>query len=98
MKIYHKTSEESFTVNLGSDMAIPIGTLAEKIIKISDKDIDIKFDDSKPVGPLSRSPDLSKIKIFLNWEPTTTLEEGLRPTYEWVEETLIGKKQLITKR
>lgn len=97
MKIEEYTTDESLTVNLGSDVPIPIKTLAEKIVKISEKDIPITYDTSKPVGPLSRAPNISKIKKILNWKPTTTLDEGLIPTYEWVEEALLGKKQVIRK-
>jgi dTDP-glucose 4,6-dehydratase len=33
--------------------------------------------------PMVRQPDISKARKVLGWEPTVTLEEGLRRTVAW---------------
>jgi nucleoside-diphosphate-sugar epimerase len=88
LKLEEKASIPPVVVNIGSDKEVSIGTLAEKIVKISGKTIKIKYDVSKPVGPTSRSPDTHKIRKTLGWKDTYTLEEGLKNTYKWVEKRL----------
>jgi len=75
-------------VNVGSDEEVLIRTVAEKIVKISGKSIEIKYDLTKPVGPASRTADVHKAKTLLGWGPIVGLDEGLRRTYTWVKERL----------
>lgn len=79
---------ENLTVNLGSTDEITVGKLAQMIVELSKKEIKIKFDLSKPRGALSRKPDLAFIKRELNWEPRTSLKDGLERTYSWAEKRL----------
>jgi nucleoside-diphosphate-sugar epimerase len=81
-------------VNLGNgDEVVTINELAEKIITISGKDIDIEHDLSKPTGTDKYAIDDTKMKSELDWEPSISLEEGLRRVYEWAERELEGTKQ-----
>ena len=75
---------------MGGNKPIHIKELAERIVNISGKKIKIKYDVTEPSGPLSRIPDLSRAKKLLDWKPTTSLDDGLRKTYHWMEETLKG--------
>ena len=81
-------STNSIIVNVGSDEAVPISTIAEKIVKISGKDIPIIYDPTKPVGPLSRTADTTRAKTLLGWQPRIGLDEGLKRTYSWIENGL----------
>ena len=81
---------DHITMNVGGNRPIHIKELAEKIVKISGKDITIQYDKTKPGGPKSRVPELSLIKKVLDWGPTTSLDEGLSKTYEWMEKVLAG--------
>jgi len=88
LKLEEKASFPPVVVNIGSDKEISIGTLAEKIVKISGKSLKIKYDTSKPIGPISRSPVTTKAREILGWKDVVTLEEGLKKTYVWVEKRL----------
>ena len=77
-------------VNIGSGEALPVKALVEKIIEISGKTIEPVYDPSKPVGPLSRTADVSRAKALLGWEPRVSLDEGLKRTFRWVDERLSG--------
>lgn len=88
MKIEKKASSPAMIVNVGSDQQVPIRAMAEKIVKISGKGISMKYDPSKPVGPISRTADISKAKTLLDWYPKTSLDEGLKRTYAWIEKRL----------
>ncbi|MFX0149867.1 MAG: NAD-dependent epimerase/dehydratase family protein [Candidatus Hodarchaeota archaeon] len=70
-------------INLGGKELISIKELAKKIVVISGKEIKIKYDLSGPIGTNQYCADTTRMKEMLNWEPKTTLEEGLRTTYEW---------------
>ena len=91
-KVYESDESSYFpiVVNIGSDISVPISVLAEKIIKVSGRDLKIKYDAAKPVGPLSRTANITKIKELLGWQPKTSLDEGLRYMYAWAEKMLRG--------
>jgi nucleoside-diphosphate-sugar epimerase len=61
------------------------------VVKISGKDIPIRYDISRPEGDKARSADYSKAKKVLGWEPLVSLEEGLKQQFKWV------KKQIMVK-
>jgi nucleoside-diphosphate-sugar epimerase len=75
-------------VNIGSGVATSIGTLASKIVKMSGKNIRLEFDSSIPMGPISRTADITRVRETLEWKPKVNLEEGLQLTYEWVKRKL----------
>lgn len=76
-----KTKYELY--NCGGGQAYPILDLAKIIMNINDKDLQFKFDTTKPDIPTTVILNCDKAKIDLGWEPTTTVEEGLRKTSEW---------------
>lgn len=72
-------------IQIGPSTCTSIREVAEMIVKISGKNIDIKFDVSKPEGDKARAADYSKAKKVLGWEPIVSLEEGIRAQYSWIE-------------
>lgn len=72
-------------VNVGAGRAVSINALAEKVTKISGKKIKPVYDAVKPVGPVSRTADISRAREILDWEPKVGLEDGLERTYKWIE-------------
>ena len=72
-------------LNLGSDQIVAINELAEIIIDISGKrDLSIRHIDG-PQGVRGRNSDNARLRDVLEWEPSTRLEDGLVPTYRWIE-------------
>jgi GDP-D-mannose 3',5'-epimerase len=88
LKLEDKASYPPLKVNVGHPDTVSIRELAELVVQVSGKSIEIKFDPSKPAGPRSRIPDVRKARRELNWEPTTSLREGLERTYRWIEDSL----------
>ena len=77
-------------LNLGTDRMVTINELAQIIIDISGKhDVTIKHIDG-PQGVRGRNSDNSLLREVLGWEPGIDLEEGLVPTYRWIEKQLRG--------
>lgn len=77
------------TYNVGTGHAVAIQDILNKIISMSDKDIEVKVDPGKlrPVDVPIIEPDISKIKREVGWEPLIPLEQTLRETLEhWRKE------------
>jgi len=85
LKLEEKAANPPITANVGSGQAVSIGALAKKIVKLSGKKFNIVFDTTKPVGPVSRTADMSEARALLGWQPQVSLDEGLKQTYTWVE-------------
>lgn len=77
-------------IQLGPSMCTTIKEISETIVRISGKNIAINYDTSKPEGDLARAANYSKAKQILGWEPTVTLEQGLRSLYKWIEKQQIS--------
>ena len=78
-------------IQIGPSECTSIQEIAEKIVQISGKEIDIFYDTSKPEGDKARSADYSKAKKVLGWEPKVSLEEGLKLQYKWIENQINNK-------
>jgi UDP-glucuronate decarboxylase len=73
-------------INLGNPEEIPIGLLAEKIIQSTGSTSKIMFATLPEDDPKRRCPDISKARTYLQWEPQTSLKEGLRRTVDYFRE------------
>jgi GDP-D-mannose 3', 5'-epimerase len=81
-------SDHSEPLNLGTEEMVSINELARIIIELSGKhDISLRHIDG-PQGVRGRNSDNSRLREVLGWEPRTTLHEGLRETYQWIEKQL----------
>jgi GDP-D-mannose 3', 5'-epimerase len=80
-------------LNLGTDRMVSINELARIIIDISGKpNIGIRHVPG-PQGVRGRNSDNTLLREVLGWEPQIDLEEGLVPTYRWIEEQ-VKERQL----
>jgi GDP-D-mannose 3', 5'-epimerase len=70
-------------VNIGSEELVSINRLAEMIMEIACKRLEIRNTEG-PVGVRGRTSDNALIARHLGWRPTMPLVHGLRETYEWV--------------
>jgi nucleoside-diphosphate-sugar epimerase len=76
-------------INIGnSKEVVSMNELARKIIDISGKELDIEHDLSMPTGTDKYAADMSKMRNELEWEPSVSLDEGLKQVYEWAETKL----------
>jgi nucleoside-diphosphate-sugar epimerase len=75
-------------INVGSSKEITIGDLAQKISVLLGKKGEIVHDSDRIRPEASEverlQADIKKAKKLLNWEPRTSLDEGLTQTIEWV--------------
>lgn len=72
-------------VNIGSEEMINMNDFMNMIIKISGKNLTIHNKAFNGVGVRGRNSDNRLIREKLGWEPIYPLEEGIRTTYEWIQ-------------
>ena len=88
MGLMHSPVELTGPVNLGNPTERSIRDIAECIIDLTGSRSRIV---SKPLptdDPQRRRPDISQARERLEWQPTVTLEEGLRKTIAYFERLL----------
>ena len=78
-------SDFSEPLNLGQDRMVTINQLADIVGKIAGIKIIKKHIDG-PMGVRGRNSDNTKLREVLGWEPKISLEDGLKTTYEWIEQ------------
>jgi len=78
-------------LNIGQDRMISINELVDIVASVANKTIRKKYDVSKPQGVRGRNSDNSRLRQVLGWEPSVSLEEGLKATYEWITGQLRGR-------
>lgn len=69
-------------INLGNPDEYTILQLAQTIQNMVNPDVKINFEPLPSDDPRRRRPDITKAKTLLNWEPSITLQEGLKQTIE----------------
>jgi len=80
--------EKPDPINIGTRDTIMIDDLAKKILAIAGYTPEIKHLLEYPEGVFQRMPSLEKAKDLLGWEPTTSLDDGLRKTWEYYVSTV----------
>ncbi|MCK4947502.1 MAG: NAD-dependent epimerase/dehydratase family protein [Candidatus Aureabacteria bacterium] len=75
-------------IQIGPDVCTSIKTIAETIVEISGKNIDIIYDTSKPEGDKGRCADYGKARDILGWSPKVEFRVGLERLYNWIEKRM----------
>lgn len=72
-------------LNIGSAESVTIQELYDTVQRISGVAVvEYVYDLSAPQGVRGRSSDNDLCSEVLGWVPAVSLEQGLRPTYEWI--------------
>jgi GDP-L-fucose synthase len=87
----NKLAENLYNVGTGKDLTIK--KLAETIQNITGHTGEIIWDSSKPDGTPRKLMSVDKLKIE-GWEASTSLEEGIKKTYQWFLENITKYKQV----
>lgn len=85
-------------IQIGTGEPVSIRQVAEQIAKIADKGIEPVFDTSAPEGDRGRVGVCDRANKILNWTPTTTIEEGLRQTWDWIELQIENRRKTNLSR
>ena len=82
------TSGETGPINLGNPGEVTMKELAELIKEMTGSTSTIVFSDGATDDPKRRSPDITKAKQILGWEPRVQRTEGLMRTIEYFRRKL----------
>lgn len=77
-------SDHADPLNVGQDRMVTINQLADMVSAIAGYRVR-KRHILGPQGVRGRNSDNTRLRAVLGWEPSISLEEGLRRTYEWIE-------------
>ena len=77
-------------VNIGSEEMVTIDQLVDTTAKVSEKTVGKNHIDG-PLGVRGRNSNNDVIRRELGWDYSQTLEEGIRKTYEWIEDQIVKK-------
>ena len=75
-------------LNLGNSVEFTIIELANLVLKLTNSKSKIEYLSLPEDDPKQRKPDISKVKKMLNWQPSISLEEGLKKTIEYFKERI----------
>ena len=70
-------------VNIGNDSSTNIGDLGKLVLRVTDFHAALESKPAPPGSVARRCPDLTKLRALTGYEPTVSLEEGVRRTFEW---------------
>ena len=78
-------------IQIGPDSCTSIASIAEAVVRISGKPIEIVYDRTKPEGDKGRCADYGKAARELGWAPRIGLQDGLAQLYRWIEAQLASE-------
>ena len=73
-------------INLGSDRPIAVVDVIRMIEECAGQVASVTVHERDPSDVLSTWADISKAKNLLGWEPTVSIKEGIKETYDWYVE------------
>jgi UDP-glucuronate decarboxylase len=88
VKLMASADELTGPVNLGDATEITVLELAERILALTNSSSPIVRKPLPTDDPRQRQPDTALAEAALGWRPKTTLEDGLKRTIFYFEETL----------
>jgi nucleoside-diphosphate-sugar epimerase len=88
-RITHSRIEEP--INLGSSELVTINGLVDIVEDIAGVKLKRKYLLDAPKGVNGRNSDNTKIRHYLDWEPSTRLYDGMRKTYAWIYDAYVAK-------
>src|ERR1700728_1561966 len=84
-------SEHHDALNLGTDRLVTINELVDLVCEAAGKRLDKRHDLTQRQGVRGRNSDNTRLNQVLGWEPSVSLEQGLRVTYKWIEAQLSAR-------
>ena len=86
LKLMNMPPDFSGPVNLGNPGEFTVGELAEKIIDLVGSKSKLSYHPLPDDDPVQRRPDISLASTVLDWQPTVSLEDGLKKTISYFKE------------
>lgn len=94
MRLMATPEDVTGPVNIGNPVEFTIRELAELVLKLTGSDTAFTNEPLPENDPRQRQPNISLAKELLDWAPTTSLEEGLKPTIAYFRQLIQAEEQL----
>ena len=75
--------------NIGFGASVSIKNLVHTMIECAEMNLEVKHDLSKPTIPTKLCVDSTQAKNDLNWEPKTSLQDGIQKTLRWYRDNIL---------
>ena len=74
--------------NIGSGVGTPVKRVAERVLELMGNPVELRLGalETRPDEIMEMSADISAARERLDWQPTTSLDEGLRESIAWFSE------------
>lgn len=82
-------------IQIGPSVCTSIKEIAETVVEISGKNIEVEYDTTKPEGDKARSANYSKAQSVLGWEPLVDLRSGLEQQYNWINKRIQSEESSL---
>jgi UDP-glucuronate decarboxylase len=82
-RLMNSPAEVRGPINLGNPVEISVNRLAEMIAGIAGGDCNVRYQPLPLDDPKQRQPDITRALAMLGWQPSVSLETGLKATIEW---------------
>lgn len=77
------------TLNVGMEHPeLTIMDLCRIVINVTGRDVSLVPGEETPGSPARRCPSMAKVASLLGYVPSTSVEEGVRKTFEWYQATV----------
>jgi dTDP-glucose 4,6-dehydratase len=83
-------SGEHLPVNIGNPQEFTLLELAEKVVEVWQSSSEIVFEALPVDDPKVRQPDITRARQVLGWEPTVSLDQGLRQLHAALEDVPVA--------
>jgi len=84
-------------INLGNPVEIPIGDLAETIVRMISSRSRIEYRPLPVDDPVRRRPNISRATKLLDWKPRIPLEVGLARTIDYFNAKLFDRREVVVQ-
>ena len=71
-------------INIGSNELVSINQLVDFVEEVAGVSLERRYDLNAPKGVRGRNSDNTLIESVFDWQPSTSLKDGLEVTYRWV--------------
>lgn len=78
-------------VNIGSPEAVPVYTIAQEVAEIAGPAAEIVFVEPPTVDSRARRPDITLAGQLLDWQPRTSVHDGLAATLAWFRRSRVRR-------
>jgi GDP-D-mannose 3', 5'-epimerase len=90
-------SAVSEPLNVGSSELVSINELVSIVEEIAGVRLERRYNVRAPQGVRGRNSGNGRIRELLDWEPNTSLVEGLAATYEWIYAQTAKASQMVAR-